>query len=62
MKLTMEYRYYKNTPSHLLHKGTVRHSSPFDDTNSYFDFNHIFALKTISCDIYSESSGFSHFN
>lgn len=40
----------------------MRHSSPFDDTNSYFDFTHIFALKTISCDINSESSGFSHFN
>lgn len=48
--------------SHLPHEGTVRHSSAFDDTNSYFDFTHIFALKTISCDISNESSDFSHFN
>lgn len=48
--------------SHLPHEGTVRHSSAFDDTNSYFDFTHTFALKTISCDINNESSDFSHFN
>lgn len=30
--------YIIKTLSHLPHEGTVRHSSPFDDTNSYFDF------------------------
>lgn len=48
--------------SHLPHEGTVRCSSPFDDTNSYFDLTHIFALKNIFCDINTENSDFSHFN
>lgn len=57
---SQEDTYIINILSHLPHEGIARHSSPFDDTNSYFDFTHIFALKTISCDNNNESSDFSH--